>query len=130
MEGLVFITQKRDGRIKATLAYNGNPIWEWIFQEDKISSKEFTESIMLACAIGDMEGGVVISQDVPNTFFRTSFPSDPSGKICISRIQGLIVDWLVDMNPSTYKGKVLCKKGQKVLYLEVLKAIYLMLVVT
>ena len=83
---------------------------------------------MLACAIGDMEGGVVISQDVPNTFFRTSFPSDPSGKICISRIRGLIVDWLVDMNPSTYKGKFLCKKGQKGLYLEVLKEIYRMLV--
>ena len=70
----------------------------------------------------------MMSQDVPYSFILTSMPSDPSGKGFIIKIRGLIVEWLVDMNLSTYKGKFLCKKGQNVLYLEVLKAIYRMLV--
>ena len=35
MEGLMLVTQKQDGRVKAQLAYNGKPTREWVLREEK-----------------------------------------------------------------------------------------------
>ena len=43
------------------------------------------------------------------------------------KITGILVDMLVEISPSTYSKYVVFKKGKKVLYVHVLKAIYGML---
>ena len=44
------------------------------------------------------------------------------------KLRGLIVDWLIKMDPRAYLDKVVYEKGKKVLYLQVLRALYGMLV--
>ena len=55
MEGLMLVTQKRDGGVKARLAYNGKPTREWVSREGKSSPTALTESIMLLAAINAKE---------------------------------------------------------------------------
>ena len=43
------------------------------------------------------------------------------------KIRGRLVDWLVNMSPTAYKDYVVIENGQKVIYLEILRAIYGML---
>ena len=51
MIALMFLIEKRDGRIKGRMVYNGKPSREWLTREDSASPTALTESIMLTCAI-------------------------------------------------------------------------------
>lgn len=128
MEGLMFVCQKRSGEYKGRLAYKGKPAREWITHEDKSSPTAYTESIMLTCAIDAMEQRDMMTVDVPNTFIQTDMPTNPEGERVVMKVRGRLVNWLVQMEPCTYEKKVVYKKGQRILYLEVKKAIYGMLV--
>ena len=43
-------------------------------------------------------------------------------------MRGLLVKWLIELDPAQYENKVVYKNGCKVLYLEILCAIYGMLI--
>ena len=45
----------------------------------------------------------------------------------IMKIRGKLVEWLVEIAPETYQEHVVIENGVKVLYLEILRAIYGML---
>ena len=68
MDGLMFVSQKRTGKFKGRLAYNGKPTREWISREDKSSPTAYNESIFLTCAVDAMEKRDIMSIDVPNAF--------------------------------------------------------------
>lgn len=40
------------------------------------------------------------------------------------KIQGKLVDWILDLDPRTYSSYVVIEKGVKVLYVEILWALY------
>ena len=40
------------------------------------------------------------------------------------KIRGKLVDWLLELAPETYREHVVLENGKKVLYLEILRAIY------
>ena len=128
MEGLMFVTQKRTGEYKGRLAYNGKPTREWVTKEDKTSPTCFTESILLSCGIDALERRDIMTLDIPNAFVQTDMPRKKVGERIVMKIRGRLVDWLVEMDPLMYKDKVVYENGVKVIYLEVLKAIYGMLI--
>ena len=68
-----------------------------------------------------------MSMDIPNAYIQTDMPLQTKGKRSIMKVHGKLVDWLVELDPTTYLEYVVIKKGEKVLYLQVLKAIYGML---
>lgn len=41
MEGLMFLTKKREGSIKGRTVYNGKPTHEWLSREDAASPRVF-----------------------------------------------------------------------------------------
>ena len=51
MRALMLLTQKRDGRYKGRMVYNGKPTREWLSREDSTSPTAMLESIMLTLAI-------------------------------------------------------------------------------
>ena len=65
--------------------------------------------------------------DVPNAFIQASIPKREKGDRIIMKIRGRLVNWLVEIAPITYRDHVVIKNGVKVLYLEILRAIYGML---
>ena len=130
MEGLFLITQKRTREHKGRLAYNGKPTRQWISWEDKSSQIAATESIFVTCAADAVEKWDVMAVDIPNAFIQAVLPKAKIGERVIMKMRGRIVNWLIELNPTEYLGKVVYEKGQKVLYLEVLRALYGMLIVS
>jgi hypothetical protein len=66
--------------------------------------------------------------DVPNAYVQTPLPSGEGVERIIMKITGELVDMLVEMEPDTYQGHVVLEKGRKVLYVQVNRAIYGMLI--
>ena len=76
------------------------------------------------------EGQDVMMCDIPNTFIQTPLEYIDCNNHIIMKITGVLVDILLANNPDLYGGYVVYERGQKLLYVEVLKAIYGMLVST
>ena len=129
MEALMFLTEKRDGTIKGRMVYNGKPTREWLSREDSASPTAALESIMLTAIVDAKEGRDVMTADVPNAFIQTSMPEPKEGEDPVTmKITGVLVDLLVEMAPEVYGPFVVFENGRKVLYVQVLKALYGMLV--
>ena len=128
MEALMFLTEKRDKTIKGRMVYNGKPTREWLSREDSASPTAALESIMLTAVIDAHEERDVMSADVPNAFIQTMMPQPEAGQDrVVMKISGVLVDLLVQMAPETYGPYVVFENGRKVLYVQVIRALYGML---
>ena len=68
MEGLMFLSEKKTGKVKECLTYNGKPTRQWAGKDDKSSPTALTESILLLAGIDAAEGRDVMVLDIPNAF--------------------------------------------------------------
>ena len=128
VEALMFLTEKRDGSIKGRLVYNGKPTREWLSRDDAASPTAALESIMLTGIVDAKERRDTMSADIPNAFIQTEMPEPAEGEErVIMKITGVLVDLLVEMSPEVYGPYVVCNNGRKVLYVQVLRALYGML---
>ena len=126
---LMFVTQKRDGRVKGRLVYNGKPTREWYSREEAASPTVTLESIMLTSIIDAKEGRDVMTADIPNAFIQAQLPPRKEGEErVIMKITGVLVDLLVELDSETYGPYVVFENGKKVLYVEVLRGLYGMLI--
>jgi hypothetical protein len=127
-QALMFLCEKRDGTIKGRMVYNGKPTREWLNKEDVASPTASLEAIILTCVIDSYENRDVMTADIPNAFIQAEMPEIMKGNERIMmKIQGILVDMLVDINPNLYSSKIVFENGKKVIYVWVLKAIYGML---
>jgi hypothetical protein len=62
MESFLFLTEKRDGRIKGRLVYNGKPTRDCLSKEDAASPTASLEGIMLTGIIDAKEKGNYVSR--------------------------------------------------------------------
>jgi hypothetical protein len=70
----------------------------------------------------------VMTCDIPNAFIHAYLPKkEPGEDRVVMKITGVLVDILVDINPELYGPAVVLENSKKVLYVEVLRAIYVML---
>ena len=70
-----------------------------------------------------------MSNDVPNAFIQTLMPKVKDGEErVIMKITGVLVDLLVELAPEIYGPFVMYENGKKVLYVQVLHALYGMLI--
>ena len=84
---------------------------------------------MLTLTIDAHENRDVMSADVPNAFIQTAMPEVKEGEERVMmKITGVLVDMLVQLNPQLYGPHIVYEKGNKVLYVQVLRAIYGMLI--
>ena len=78
----------------------------------------------MTAIIDAMEGRDVMSADIPNAFIQTPMPEAKKGERVIMKITGVLVDLLVEIAPETYGPYVVFESGKKVLYVELMKAMY------
>jgi hypothetical protein len=129
METLMFLTKKRDATIKGSMVANGKPSREWLHQDDSASPTASLESLLLTAIVDAHEGRDVMSGDVPNAFIQTEMPpTDEGAALIMIKITGPLVAMLVQLAPEIYGPYVVFEKGRKVIYAEVLRALYGMLV--
>ena len=70
----------------------------------------------------------VMSADIPNAFIQAKIPTNKGDEKIIMKITGKLMDILVKMAPEVYAKHVVYKNGKKVLYVQVLRALYGMLI--
>ncbi len=129
MLALMLLSQKKDGTIKGRMVYNGKPTREWLSREDSASPTASQESIMITTVIDAKERRDVMSGDVPNAFIQAKIPMKEKDNYerIIMKITGVLVDMLVQLDPESYGRHVVYENGKKVLYVQVIRAIYGML---
>jgi hypothetical protein len=70
----------------------------------------------------------VMTCNIPNAFIQAYLPKkEPGEDRVVMKITGVLVDILVNINPESYGPAVVLESQKKVIYVEVLKAIYGML---
>ena len=125
---MMLLTEKRDGTKKGRAVFDGRATREWLTKEDSASPTATLEGIMLTITIDAYEGRDVMTADVPNAFFQTDMPEvKPGDERVIMKITGVLVDMLVQVDPQLYGSHVVYERGRKVIYVQVMKAIYGML---
>jgi Reverse transcriptase (RNA-dependent DNA polymerase) len=127
MESLIFLTEKKDGRIKARTCANGSTQREYTDREEAASPTALTESNLITAVIDAKQGRDVMTADIPNAFVQTEIEEKKNGEKIIMKIRGTLVDMLVDIAPHEYTNFVRHEGNHKVLYVEMKKALYGML---
>ena len=127
MESLIFITEKKDGRIKARTCANGSTQREYTERDEAASPTALTESHLITAVIDAKQGRDVMTADIPNAFVQTEIENKLNGERTIMKIRGQLVDMLVDIAPHEYQEFVRFEGTHKVLYVRMIKALYGML---
>jgi len=84
---------------------------------------------MLTATVDAHEGRDVMTADVPNAFIQAHLPQLEEGEEqVIVKITGVLVNLLVEMAPEVYGPFVILENGKKVLYVQVLRGLYGMLI--
>jgi hypothetical protein len=117
----MFLGEKRDGTVEGRMVYNGKPTREWLSREDSASPTAALESIMLTAVIDAHEERDVMTCDIPNAFIQALMPKVKDGD---ERVMIKIAGMVVEPNPELYGPYVVYEKNRKVLYIQVMRAIY------
>jgi hypothetical protein len=125
----IFLIEKRDGRVKGRLVYNGKPTREWVSKDDAASPTASLEGILLTSILDVKENRDVMSADIPNAFIQANLPDVQDGdERGVMKITGVLVDLLVEIDVAKYGPYVVFENGVKTIYVGLLRAIYGMLV--
>ena len=128
IEAMMLLSEKKDKTVKNQMVYNGKPSCEWLTREDAASPTASLESIMITGVIDAKEERDVMTADVPNAFIQAPMPEvKPNEDRAMMKITGVLVDMLVQLCPEVYGPYVVFENGRKLLYVQVLRAIYGML---
>ena len=125
----MFLTENKDDEIKGRLVYNGKPTRDFITKQDSTSLTASNESIAITCAIDAKENRDVMTMDVLDAFAQTEIlKTKPGEDQVIMKITGKLVDMMIEINPTLYSEFVVKEGNRKVIYVEILRALYGMLI--
>jgi Reverse transcriptase (RNA-dependent DNA polymerase) len=116
---LMFLKRKRCGKIKGRGCADGRKQRAYITKEDAAAPTVATEAVFITAVIDAMEGREVAVVDVPGAFMQADMDS-----LVHVRFTGKMVDLLVEIDPKMYSTYVIMEKNEKVMYVELLKALY------
>ena len=127
MESLLFLVEKRDGKVKARFVANGSSQREYMGREQSASPTVMTESIMITSVIDAKQKRDVMTCDIPNAFVQTEMDKTEKGERVTMKIRGALVDILLEMDYEKYGSFVTKENGRRILYVAMSKALYGML---
>lgn len=116
---LMFLKQKRCGRIKGRGCADGRKQRLYTLKEDASAPTVAIESVMLACTIDAKEGRDVAVVDIPGAFMQADVD-----ELTHIRLEGEMAELLTKVDPKLYRKYIQIENGKKVLYAELKKALY------
>ncbi|GFH56607.1 hypothetical protein CTEN210_13083 [Chaetoceros tenuissimus] len=120
LRAINLIKEKRDGKIKGRTCADGSKHRKFVPREDASSATLAVESLMALLVVFAHEKRDVAVFNVPGAYLHADLPPD---KFVLLKIEGQFVDIMVDVNPE-FKEDVRYENGKKVLYVQILKALY------
>jgi len=119
LNSIIFIKQKKCGRIKARACADGRPQRILYNKHDAYSPTVKTESVLLTSIIDAAEERSVGIYDIPGAFLHSKLPD-----IVHMKMTGAMLKCLVAVAPEKYSNFVISESGQDVIYLLLTKALY------
>ncbi len=117
---LLFLKEKRSGYIKGRACVYCAPQWAYIPKDEAASPTLSTESIFITALIAAKEQRKVQCYDVPSAFVNTNVDEE-----VIMVLKGELAEMMIQIAPKVYRKYVsIDKKGTKILYLKLQKALY------
>ena len=116
---LMFLKRKHCGRIKGRGCADGCKQRAYITKEDSTAPTVRTEAVFLTAVIDAMEGRNVVVLDVPGAFMQAEID-----ELVHVRFTGAMVTLLLEIDYEMYKDYVVVEKGERAMYMELLKALY------
>jgi hypothetical protein len=94
-------------------------------REEAASPTVSLESVLITAVIDAKENREVAVVDMPNAFVTTENEKlADHHEVDLMKIRGKLVDILVQVDPELYGPYVTYENGQKILYVEILRALY------
>jgi hypothetical protein len=120
LTSLMFLTEKRDGEIKARTCANGSTQRQHIAKDEATSPTVTTDAIFIQSTIFAHEHRDVATCDIPGAFLHADNPD-----YVLMRLDGILAELMVKVAPTIYRKFVTQNsKGKPVLYVQVEKAVY------
>ena len=116
---LLFLTEKRCGKIKARGCADGRRQRVYKTKEETSSPTVALESVFLTSLIDAKEGRKVATVDVPGAFMQSEMD-----EVVHMRIDGEAAKLLLEVDRETYEPFLAQEKGKPVLYVQLMKALY------
>ena len=116
---LMFLKKKRCGTIKGRGCANGCKQRAYITKEQSTSPTISTEAVFLTAMDDAWENRKVAVLDVPGSFMQVDM--DELVHVCF---RGEMVDKLLEIEHDLYSSYVTEEQGEKVMYVELSKALY------
>ena len=116
---LMFLKRKRCGKVKGHGCADGRKQRAYIAKEELTAPTVSTEAVFLTAVIDALEGREVVVLDVPRAFMQADID-----ELVHVRFTGETVNMLLQIDSEMYKDYVVMEKGEQVMYMELLKALY------
>ena len=116
---LMFLKRKRCGKIKARGCADGRKQRLYITKEDAASPTVSNEAVFITAMIDALEDREVAVADLPGAFMQADMDT-----LVHVRFVGKMVELLLEIDRPLYEPYVTCERGEKVLYVRLLKALY------
>ena len=118
------IKEKWNGDIKGRSCVDGSQHHRYLKQDEYMASPTAAlESLLVTLLVDAYEDRDVGIYDVPGAYLQASLVPKDNGKRVLMKLVGEFVDIMCKVNPEHAKN-VVYENGQKVLYMEILQAIY------
>ena len=125
LESHLFLEEKRNKDIKGRIVGGGNKQRSYVSKQEASSPTSHTESVFCTVGIEAEEERDVAITDISNAFVQTDLAINGKPVFVLMAIRGTLADMLVKIAPEVY-GPYLTKdkKGNSLLYVKLLKALY------
>ena len=117
----MYLKRKRTGKVKACGCADGRPQGEYITKEESSVPTVLTNSLILVCLVAVIQRRKVAVGDIAGAFLQSDYPPDHEDYL---RLEGLMVDILVQIVPEYGNYVFTTKRGTKLLSARINKGIY------
>jgi hypothetical protein len=119
LKAITLIEEKRSGKIKGCTVANGSAQRPYITKEDAASPTISLEALFLSCIIDAYKQRCVVTTDISRAFLQADMDD-----FVLVKFEGKMVDLMCMIDESYKEGVHIDKKGKKVLYVQLRKAMY------
>ena len=116
---LMFLRPKRCGKVKGRGCADGRKQRAYIAREESTAPTVSTEAVFLTAVIDALENREVAVLDIPGAFMQADID-----ELVHVRFTGEMVSMLLNIDNDMYNEYVVIEKGEKAMYMELLKALY------
>ena len=116
---LMYLKQKRCGRIKARGCADGRKQRLYKGKDETSSPTVSTEALFLSCVIDAQEGRQVATMDIPGAFMHSEMD-----EVLHLRLDGPMAELLCKVDETKYRQFMCYEKGKPVLCVQLMRALY------